>query len=127
MSAVFLILMALDFLGYFFLISVSILMLLPFAIVLVKANYHLEYLKIIYPDKYGGYANFLDTGRNIFYNEHYYLLFPDFKRLSKLETTNELKKLADKIIICCNLFYYSIILLILYVAGWIILSRIISL
>jgi hypothetical protein len=106
--------------GYFFLISVGILMLMPFVLMFIKANYHLEYLKMIYPDKYG--VNYLDT-KNIFFNPNFFLLFPTFERLHKLESRVELKKLGDKIGFYCRLIYYSIALLALYLLIWIVFFR----
>ncbi|OFX60743.1 MAG: hypothetical protein A2046_07855 [Bacteroidetes bacterium GWA2_30_7] len=101
--------------GYSIIIITGLLMLSPFVLILLKANYHFEYLKIIYPDKFKKYLSYLDTSKNVFFNEHIVLVFPTFKRLYKLESTVYLIKLGNKISLFCKLFYFNCIVLIVYV------------
>ncbi len=101
--------------GIIFIVTFVALMIIPFIFMFTKANYHFEYLKKLYPEKFNRYNNYLDTSKNLFFNKYVGLIFPLFKRRKTQETTEELSKLGNRIKLFCKLTYYSLIVLALYV------------
>jgi hypothetical protein len=103
-----------------FLAGSIILLAIPFFLCLFKADFHWRYLKGIYPDELSKYESWL-VAYNKFYNKYAFLILPYFNRESEKENTQELKELARKIRLFCNLIYIDILVTAIIVISVIIL------
>ena len=109
--------------GILFIATFVVLLICPFIAMITKAYYHFEYLKKNNPEKFKKYQNYFDTHNNCeFFNKYrLILLFPYFKRDTKIEQKEELSGLVKKILFYRRLTYYSISAILMYVVILIVL------
>lgn len=102
---------------WFLVISISLL-ILPFVLMVVKASFHIDYLKEVYPDKYSKHKSYLDLyNMNKFIDmNRLYLILPYFKRVTDNKENIKAIKLARDIRLICVLIYACLIILFTYVA-----------
>lgn len=94
------------------LISLVIVMILPFIFAMLKASYHFEYLKEINSKQVESVNSIIDGYTKGLWNWQIGLLFPYFERKEKLEKTKKVEILAKRTELFKKLTIWSIVFLI---------------
>jgi len=98
----------------FVVVPLVVFLILLIVLIMLKASYHFNYLKITKPDEFKNFHDYVDTYKSFDVDLRILLILPFFKRNEKLEENKDVIKLVKKIKNLCRLIYLDILLVIMF-------------